>query len=363
MKKILALVLCMMMTVMLLIGCAGENRDTATEAPVDTAQEDAGNDDANEMETAAGDLVFAFVAKDVNNPFMQSLFEGFENAANEMNVEVLFRGPTNPTPEMQIEILNQLIAQNVDLIAVTANDFDALGPTLDRAMDQGISVISFDSSVNPDNRMVHINQADPEMIGRVQMRAAHDIVNGEGGIGILSATAQASNQNLWIEWMVAEMEENPEKYANTPLIRIAYGDDDPTTSTNETHGLLADEDIRVIISPTTVGMLAAGRVLQTTGSDVKLTGLGTPADMYPFIEDGTVPWMYLWNPIDLGYLTFYAGLALVEGTITGAVGDIFTSGSLGEFVVEDSPDGGTEVLLGDPFRFDIDNIEEWKDVF
>ena len=53
--------------------------------------------------------------------------------------------------------------------------------------------------------------------------------------------------------------ENPEKYANTPLIKVAYGDDDLTKSTSETQALLTDSSIKVIIAPTAVGMLAAGK--------------------------------------------------------------------------------------------------------
>ncbi len=52
--------------------------------------------------------------------------------------------------------------------------------------------------------------------------------------------------------------------------------------------------------------------------------------MAPFIEDGTCPWMYLWNPVDIGYLSGYTMDALVKGTITGDVGGSFNAGDLGE---------------------------------
>ena len=230
-------------------------------------------------------------------------------------------------------------------------------------MDAGIKVISLDSAVNGASRQTHIQQADPEKIGRSLIQAAYEMVNGEGGIAILSATAQATNQNLWISWMQKELEENADKYANTPLVKIAYGDDDPTKSTSETQALLQDDSIKVIIAPTTVGMLAAGKVLQDKQSEVKLTGLGLPSEMAPFIEDGTCPWMYLWNPVDIGYLAGYTLDALVKNDITGAVGESFTAGTLGEKSVTEAADGGTEVMLGDPFKFDPENIAEWKEIY
>lgn len=346
-RKLLALGLTAIIGATMMAGCGGGGGSTTSQS--------------SDGSSASG--TYAFVAKDVQNPYMQKVYDGFEKACKEIGAEPLYKGPEAATPEKQIEIINQLVAQNVAGIAIAANDADALQPALTEAMDTGIKVISLDSAVNKDSRQTHIQQADPEKIGRGLIQAAYEMVDGNGGIAVLSATAQATNQNLWIEWMKKELEENPEKYANTPLIKVAYGDDDPTKSTSETQALLTDSSIKVIIAPTTVGMLAAGKVLQDKQSDVKLTGLGLPSEMAPFIEDGTCPWMYLWNPVDIGYLSGYTMDALVKGTITGDVGGSFNAGDLGEKKITEAADGGTEVMLGDPFKFDTENIAEWKEVY
>ena len=279
-RKLLALGLTAIIGATMMAGCGGGGGSTTSQS--------------SDGSSASG--TYAFVAKDVQNPYMQKVYDGFEKACKEIGAEPLYKGPEAATPEKQIEIINQLVAQNVAGIAIAANDADALQPALTEAMDAGIKVISLDSAVNKDSRQTHIQQADPEKIGRGLIQAAYEMVDGNGGIAVLSATAQATNQNLWIEWMKKELEENPEKYANTPLVKVAYGDDDPTKSTSETQALLTDSSIKVIIAPTTVGMLAAGKVLQDKQSDVKLTGLGLPSEMAPFIEDGTCPWMYLRKP-------------------------------------------------------------------
>lgn len=346
-RKLLALGLTAIIGATMMAGCGGGGGSTTSQS--------------SDGSSASG--TYAFVAKDVQNPYMQKVYDGFEKACKEIGAEPLYKGPEAATPEKQIEIINQLVAQNVAGIAIAANDADALQPALTEAMDAGIKVISLDSAVNKDSRQTHIQQADPEKIGRGLIQAAYEMVDGNGGIAVLSATAQATNQNLWIEWMKKELEENPEKYANTPLIKVAYGDDDPTKSTSETQALLTDSSIKVIIAPTTVGMLAAGKVLQDKQSDVKLTGLGLPSEMAPFIEDGTCPWMYLWNPVDIGYLSGYTMDELVKGTITGDVGGSFNAGDLGEKKITEAADGGTEVMLGDPFKFDTENIAEWKEVY
>ncbi len=308
----------------------------------------------------------AFIFKNTGNPYGDKQMEGFEEAIEEQGFEAILRAPDQPTAEAQIQIIDQLISQRVASISITGNDFDALEPALTRAREEGIEVLSADSAVNPASRLTHINQADSEMIGRTLIQAAYDMADGAGEIAILSATSQASNQNLWIEWMETELAEDPAKYADLELVRIAYGDDLRDKSVSETQGLLQSfPDLEVIIAPTTVGIAAAGRVITDRGliGEIYVTGLGLPSEMAEYIENGACPYMFLWNPIDVGYLTGYAATAAVDGDLTGAAGETFAAGRLGNFEVVAAGDGGTEVLLGAPFRFDPDNIAEWKDVY
>ena len=74
------------------------------------------------------------VAKSLGNGFFDAVHKGADEAGKELDAEVIFTGPTTPTAEGQIEVLNSLIAQRVDAIAISANDPDALVPTLKRAM-------------------------------------------------------------------------------------------------------------------------------------------------------------------------------------------------------------------------------------
>lgn len=306
---------------------------------------------------------FAIVFKNTGNPYGEKQMEGFKNAIEELGHEAILKAPDQPTAEAQIQMIEELISQKVDSIAIVGNDPDALQPALKKAMDQGIKVLSLDSAVNSKSRMVHINQADPERIGRIQIEAISEMIGGKGQIAVLSATSQATNQNAWIEWMKKELEDP--KYKDIELVKVAYGDDLRDKSVSETEALLKSyPDLKGIIAPTTVGIAAAGKVLTDKGlkDKVHLTGLGLPSEMAEYIESGVSDWMYLWNPIDVGYLAGYTAEALVSGKITGKVGDKLTAGDLGEKEVVEDGDG-TQIMLGDPFKFDGSNIAEWKAVY
>ncbi|MFP4697830.1 MAG: rhamnose ABC transporter substrate-binding protein [Eubacteriales bacterium] len=360
MKKIISMLLLITLLGTLVVGCAKSSDDDSATNTQNGNQSETQSETQEDNNT---EKKFALIVKNTGNPYNEKQIEGFENAIDEIGGEAIIKAPDQPTAEAQIQMINELIIQEVDVIAIAGNDPDALQPALQEAMNAGIKVLSLDSAVNADSRMVHVNQADPERIGRVQVQAISEMIGGEGEIAILSATSQATNQNAWIEWMETELEKS--EYDDIELVKVAYGDDLRDKSVSETEALLQSyPDLKGIISPTTVGIAAAGKVLTDKGlkGEVELTGLGLPSEMADYIESGVSQWMYLWNPIDVGYLSGYSANALVEGTITGEAGETFEAGDLGEKEVVQVGDG-TEIMLGDPFEFNAENIGEWKEVY
>eukprot|EP01032_Pedospumella_encystans_P032795 gene32795-37033_t len=115
----------------------------------------------------AADMKIALVVKSLGIGFFEAANKGAQEAAKELGgVEVIYTGPTSTTAEGQIEVINSLIAQGVDAIAISANDPDAVVPALKKAMDRGIKVISWDSGVAPEGRIMHLNPSSNALIGK-----------------------------------------------------------------------------------------------------------------------------------------------------------------------------------------------------
>jgi rhamnose transport system substrate-binding protein len=322
-------------------------------APAETA---AAESPAAEATITPG-LKIAFLPKQINNPYFTISDKGGEDAVNAVGGEFKRVGPSESTASSQVSYINTLTTQGQDAIVISANDANAVVPALQKARDAGIKVVTYDSDTAPEGRDLFINQAAAEDLGRSQVQLLAKQIGEEGGqIAILSATATATNQNTWIDFMKDELEK-PE-YANFELVKVAYGNDDDQKSFEETQGLLqAYPDLKGIISPTTVGIAAAARYLQDSDSKgtVKLTGLGTPNQLRDFVKDGTIEGFELWDPGQLGYLAGYAAAALSSGVITGAEGESFEAGELG--TREIGADG--EILLGPPTVFDASNIDDF----
>lgn len=361
-KRLLSLILLLAM-LFTLAACGGDTADP-TEAPVVDAPTDepieeepvVEEEPTAEEEPAAGGGSYVLVPKNLGNPYFDTGNVGAQEAAEELGVTVTYQGSSVADATEQIQLLNSLIAQSVDGLAISANDADALVPTGQEAMDAGIPVVTWDSAIAPEGRNVHINQAEAQGIAEVQLQMASELAEGEGEIAILSATSTAPNQNEWI----ALMEEllGTDAYSGLNLVATVYGDDEDEKSYNEVMGLMQIyPDLEVIIAPTTVGIAAAARAVQDADrvGEVLVTGLGTPNQMREYVGSGASPQFALWNPADLGYLAIYTLHAIATGEIAGEPGDSFEAGKLGSYTIADD---GT-VLLGPPTVFSADNIDDF----
>ncbi|MBN9137186.1 MAG: rhamnose ABC transporter substrate-binding protein, partial [Phyllobacterium sp.] len=263
------------------------------------------------------------------------------------------------TAEGQIEVINALIAQNVNAIAISANDPDAVVPALKKAMARGIKVISWDSAVAKDGRIVHLNPSSNELIGKMclQLAAAH-LPDGKGDFAILSATTTSTNQNTWI----AEMKKQLPNFPGLNLVTTVYGDDLADKSYREAQGLLTSQpNVKVIVAPTTVGVLAASQAVSDAKKigTVYVTGLGLPSEMAGAIKSGATKEFAIWNPIDLGYSATQIAYHLVKGDTDGKPGSEITAGRMGKIKIGDNG----EAAMADPFVYDAKNIDQFSKIF
>jgi rhamnose transport system substrate-binding protein len=331
---------------------------TATAALALTGCSGGGGGTTGETSAAVEEQKITFIPKQLNNPYTDVVLGGGKDGAQEAGFAASqVVGPLEASASSQVSFINAETQAGTNVIVIAANDPDAVCTALGEARSAGAKIVAFDSDANPDCRDVFISQVVAKEVALIQTKLISDQIGGSGEIAILSATANATNQNEWIKFMEEDLASNP-AYKDIKLVAKVYGDDDDTKSFQEAQGLLqAHPNLKGIISPTTVGIAATARYLSTSAykGKVALTGLGLPNEMRPFVKDGTVKEFALWDPAQLGYVAAFAGKALVEGKITGAPGDTFTAGELGDRTVEE----GGLVIVGPPTVFNAENIDQY----
>ena len=301
----------------------------------------------------------AVVSKALGNGFFNAIHKGCDEAAAELKtIEIIFTGPPTPTAEGQIQTLDSLIAQHVDAIAVSANDPDALVPSLQRAMQRGIKVVSYDSAVAPAGRTLHLGWSSDALIGAACVdRAIEVLPHGRGKMAIVSATPTSTNQNAWIAQMKALLPRHP----GLDLVAVVYGDDVADKSYREASALLKEHpDIGVIVSPTSVGILATAQAVQDAGlaGKVFVTGAGLPSELIGYVKSGVVRSFIMGNPVDLGYSTVRLIADLLDGAKAGP-GVTLPIGRMGQVTFDASASGP----MAPPQRFDAANIDHFAKVF
>jgi rhamnose transport system substrate-binding protein len=310
-------------------------------------------------------LKIAIMPKAVNIGYFTAWDKGAQKACKEIGAKCTYLGPTEATGPAQVQFINKIIQQKYDVLVISAADQNAIVPSLKKAKAAGITVVTSDADVaaaSASARVVSVLPAASDRIGTAEVDWIAEAVGKKGSIAVLSASATAANQNAWIAAMGPYLTKTYPKMSwvgGTVEKSTFYGDDDATKSTAQFAAILSQyPDVAGIISPTTVGVLAAAIEKKAKNARVKVTGLGLPSQMAPYIEDGTVEKVGLWNPIDLGYVAVYAAARAESGTFKGTVGSSFQAGTKSYKVTK-----GGVVYLGDPFTFTKKNIKTFKKIY
>jgi rhamnose transport system substrate-binding protein len=314
--------------------------------------------------TAAAPITVVMLPKQVNNPYFDVAFKGAQQAATDLGGAVSQVGPTTADATQQIPFIQTATTQKASAILVSADDATAIAPALQAAMAAGIKVVGFDSSPATGAYNVFVNQADTAGIGQgLADMACDEAPSCTGEIAVLSAAQTATNQNAWIAAMQDTLK--GAKYAGLKFDGVVYGNDDPAISTTQAQArLTAHPNLKVIVAPTTVGIVAAAQVVkaQNKTGKVFVTGLGTPKGMVDYVKGGQAPEFALWNVTDLGYLAYAVAVDLINGTIKGNPGDTFTV-KFADGTVNYTIGADSVVVLGPPFVFNAKNIDQYVTSF
>ena len=310
-----------------------------------------------------GGATYAIVCKDASNPYMLKMIEGFEKSCKAIGVTMVTKSPESATVDGQISIVKELMAQGVKGIAIAANDAAALEPTIKAAREAGIVVVTLDSDTK--GSQMFVNQAGVEQVAQVLVDSCLDMAGGEGQFAVLSASSTATNQNAWIAAMKVIIDGNPDKYGKLEWVETVYGDDEAQKSTDEMQNLITKyPDLKVVCCPTTVGILAAAKVVANDPScGIKVAGLGLPSEMKDYVgDDKACPYMYLWNPIEVGECAVYMIKAIIDGKV-GEVGTSFTADNGKSYEIAAGDPAAKQIIVGPPFAFTGENIAEWAGVY
>jgi len=296
--------------------------------------------------------VIAMMPKAKGDPYFVSCRVGAEEAAKELGVDLIWDGPTSLDAARQNELVENWITRKVDVIAVAVENRGGISSVLRKARERGIRVLTWDADAEPDARDFFVNQATSEGIANTLTDEAARLLGGKGEFAIITGALSAANQNEWIAFI---KKRQAEKYPSLKLATIRPSDDDRDKAFAETQTIMrvfpAVKLVMAISAPAVPG--SAEAVRQANRHDVNVIGLSLPNMNKPYVHDGWVQTVVLWNTRDLGYLTVLAGSLLTQNKISSTTSS-FDAGRLGTIQIR-----GSEIILGAPVMFTKANIDRF----
>ena len=343
---------------------AAETTTTAAETTTSAASETTTSAAAGEAVeiTGAGAITATFLPKCTNIAVFPQANSGAEEAAAELGSDPAeFVGPADCGDTTgQIEFMTNAVTQGVGAIMLSNNSGDQLDAPAQAAADAGIPVVTWDSPIpSATGESVFVAQVDFDETGQVMADMARTILGDDGGqFAILSAAPDAANQNAWIAAM-EEVLAGPD-FANLELVETVYGNDVAEDSVTAALGLVdSHPDLELIMAPTTVGIVAAAQAMTQEGlcETIKVSGLGLPEEMAPYVESGCAPEFALWSFVDLGYLAYYVAYGIATEQIAAEEGATFVAGRMGEYEITADPtrEAGLRVLMGPFSKYNAEN--------
>jgi ribose transport system substrate-binding protein len=169
-------------------------------------------------------MVFAFVPKLLDNPVFQLAWKGAEGAAKDLGkgkIEVQRYAPVRSDAVEQAQIIESLIEKKVDGIAVSVNDADALTESINKAVDAGIPVVTFDSDAPKSKRIAYYGTANYP-VGKTMAELLVKHMGTKGNVGILMGTPGAPNLEERRQGILDALKPYPEIH----VVATQYCDDD-----------------------------------------------------------------------------------------------------------------------------------------
>ena len=262
----------------------------------------------------------AFVAQDSDLDYWKAVREGAEQAVREINalkgyegddeVTLTFEGGQDSTDvESQINQIDAILAENPTALCLSAIDVASCQPQLEAARDNGIPVVSFDSSVDSPLITSDIS-TDNDAASHTAAKQLFEQIGGAGEIALMSHTATSQTSIERISGFLWELSDYPKVSVAANLVQNATED----TETMLNAALEIHPELKGIFctnEQTANEVLDALEKLERT--DLTVVGFDAGETQRKALEEGREYGLICQNPRAMGYISVTAALRAAAG--------------------------------------------------
>ena len=308
MKKFKFLLVIVMAVVMImsLVACSAPAEEPAS-SDDSSAEESA--QPADDSSDAAADTAKAdgetwkigIVVKQMGAPYFDYAAEGAKKAAAEMGAEIIsYTGPSSEDVNQEITFIEDLITQEADAILVSTSNSTAIIPTINKAMDAGVAVFTFDIDAPDSERLFCVTAGDAVESGTAIGESLINAIGGEGQVALLTGGLGSETLNRRLEAIKAVLAD----YPDIEVVATEACDDDFEKCVSQAENLIQTyPDLKAFAGVSSVNPPAAAMAIQSAGKagDIISIGIGLPSQCSEYVDAGIIPELTLWDPGVMGY--------------------------------------------------------------
>lgn len=248
------------------------------------------------------------VCKSLEGEYWGAVSRAARREGTRQGATVVLKAPARESDAAgQIRVVEQLIAQRVDGIALSPVDSKALGPSVKKAVRAGIKVVTFDTDTVDKDRLAYIG-TDNLAAGRKAGEALLGL-QAEGKVAIVTGVTTAQNLRQRVEGFrramlgtrVRLLDEQADQGQRENAVRIA----------EET--LAAHPDLGAFFTDNAIAGPAIGEVVRRSGRPVSVVAFDATPTMLKLVRNGTVQVVIAQKPEQMGKLGVQTLVQALQG--------------------------------------------------
>ncbi|MBD8070655.1 sugar-binding protein [Bacillus sp. PS06] len=254
---------------------------------------------------------FVLIGEEMDNDYWQLVGQGAKKAEAVNDVYVEYKGPRRANPDEQLKLLDMAIKSKVDGIIVQAINDEKFRPMINKAVAEGIPVVTIDTDSPQSQRSTYIG-TDNYLAGQMAGQALIEDTNGHAKIGIITGSFSSAHHQLRVEGFL----DTVETVAGMEVVAIEESNITRVGAEEKAYRILTNhEEVTALFGTSALDGIGIAATVQSLNKqdDMYVVAFDALSETLQLLETGKIQTIIAQTPFEMGYQSVERMLDILEG--------------------------------------------------